>query len=240
MDNIKIQNLEVVTNSIQEANTVIALYQEGVMNGKVSFEEFLAKFGNARTRPLVILVSGAKRSGKDFISEKILKSISDSKRFSFAEPLKQIMADTFNISLEQLDEYKNEAYPVVVNDYQGGVCIGDFRQALQRFGTEAMKTQFGNDVWVDLLIDKLEPITIVSDWRFKTEYEAVKKVADVVTLRVVDLNASPDGHISERDLDGFNYNFSIDNTSKDSAHISPLNDFLAFLESEYGLELKNA
>ena len=173
----------------------------------------------------VILISGLKRSGKDFVAEKLQEKMYSSKVFSLAEPLKDIVADTFGISRDKLDEYKNNADDVYVNDHP--TCetwvskLTDFRTILQRFGTDAMKKHFGDDVWVNLLIDKLYTLSfttvIVSDWRFISEYNAFADVADVWTVRVHDDNLTPDDHASETELMDFNFDLVVDNTAKDDS-----------------------
>lgn len=191
-------------------------------------------------RPIIIMVSGFKRSGKDFISNYISKSFPVSKVFSFAEPLKDIVATTMNMGLNTLDEYKNNSESLFIHRDDGyAEKITDFRQILQRFGTEAMKKHFGDDVWVDLAIKKLEDINIISDWRFKTEYEAMRKVGDVITIRVEDLNIKPDDHISEHDLDDFTFDFKIDNSAKDDTFLISLRRFLRFFEETYQVEVKH-
>ena len=56
----------------------------------------------------LILINGLKRSGKDYTAELIEEIIGDIGIVSFAEPMKKIISETFNISLEQLEDYKND------------------------------------------------------------------------------------------------------------------------------------
>ncbi len=165
------------------------------------------------------MVSGLKRSGKDYISLKLQEAIPNSKIISLASPLKDIIALSMGISKDDLEEYKNLGSSICVD---GLIGITNFRTLLQQFGTEAMKKWFGDDVWVNLAIKRITELTesgvetiIISDWRFRSEYNALARVANVITLRVEDSNLIADSHISEHDLDNFNFDFTIDNTIKD-------------------------
>lgn len=174
------------------------------------------------------MVSGLKGAGKDYISAKLQEQIEDSVVMAIAEPMKDIIATTMGISLDELDKYKNdkESLFVHVDGFDDGQEITNFRSILQRFGTEAMKKHFGDDVWVDLLTSKMPPYgtVIISDWRFHTEYIKMRWRGGVnlITLRVEDFNLTGDGHISEHDLDGYNFDFRIDNTAKDDSYIEQM------------------
>lgn len=162
---------------------------------------------------MVVLVSGYKRAGKDYVADLLKNNLLNSEVLSFAEPLKDIMSIAFNITTSELDELKND-YEPIVNDY----VETNYREILQRFGTDAMKKHFGDDVWADLLITKIDHSrshTIISDWRFRSEKEALLKAGyEVCTVRVLDTNIEPHDHISERDLDDVICDYIIDNTDK--------------------------
>ena len=181
----------------------------------------------------LILIAGAKRSGKDYSAELIKELVEDTGVVSFAEPIKQILADTFEISLEALETYKNNSsdYGLELKAYpnnQNPVTFGylSFRTALQRFGTEAMKQQFGDNVWGGrgvLSATKLpNNLVIIPDFRFVSEHEEAVKQArffgyNVYTINIFNKDLSEaDLHASERDLsdNNFTFDFSIDNTGQ--------------------------
>jgi len=179
----------------------------------------------------VILVSGFKRSGKDFVSNLLKESLTDSVVYSYATPLKKIMADTLNISLDDLDSYKNDNENLYVEDaWYEMEAITSFRSALQVFGTEAMKPWFGDAVWSDVFVgqDLQEKYIIISDWRFNIEYEEACKYYDkVITLRVKDDNiVNTDTHASETELENFNFDYTLDNTKKDPSIIIGVHKFI--------------
>ena len=187
----------------------------------------------------LILINGLKRSGKDYstilLQEESQKKKISSDTVSFADPIKQIIADTFNISLEDLETYKNESseYGLEIKAYpnnQNPLTIKyiGFREILQRFGTEAMKKQYGSKIWAKTGIKsalkklKKKDIVIIPDFRFISEYkEAIKRVKkkniQVYTINILNKDLpEADLHASERDLsdNNFVFDFYIDNTGQ--------------------------
>jgi hypothetical protein len=159
----------------------------------------------------IILIHGKKRAGKDYFA-KLLKTELELRNksaeiMSFAEPLKEIMAVTFGISLEQLDHYKNVSKEICVD----GIAITNFRKLLQVFGTEAMKPHFGDDVWVKLLREKTKESTadfvLVPDFRFKIE------IISETTVKILNNNiVSGDKHSSENELNDFIFQHYVENS----------------------------
>lgn len=174
---------------------------------------------------LVVLINGKKRNGKDHTAI-LLKNELEQRGYkvqimSFAEPIKVIVASMLGISVEELETYKNDyteyglemrAYP----DNQRPVLFGEinFREILQRFGTEAMKPVFGDDVWAALLYKKAKEsdadFVLVPDFRFNIEYNENATTINVFNKDIV----STDTHASETELDNFKFDWYIDNTGK--------------------------
>lgn len=67
---------------------------------------------------VIIQIGGFKRSGKDTISQMIANHYQSSGKLvdilHYADPIKQIAASIFDISLEQLDEFKNNKTALIV------------------------------------------------------------------------------------------------------------------------------
>jgi len=164
----------------------------------------------------IILISGFKRAGKDYVASILNQELKNSAICSFAEPLKKIIADTLNISLEVLDKCKNNEAMLYEGNNSFEISI---REVLQGFGSEAMKPWFGDSVWVDVLVKKdiQADYIIIPDWRFNVEYETlIATYEDVITLRIDDFNIeSTDLHASETEIMGFPFEHRIDNTTKD-------------------------
>ena len=173
-------------------------------------------------KPLIIQLLGQARSGKDWTASQ-LKAYFESQGksveiMSYAAPMKQIAASLFNISLEDLDKYKN--YPKEYELKLVAHCetvsphfVVNFRQILQRLGNEAIKPLFGDDVWAKLAkanIDKsTADIIIIPDCRFIVE---LKEVGGT-TVRIVNDSLSPPmSHPSELELKDYKTDYVLNNT----------------------------
>jgi len=165
----------------------------------------------------IILINGKKRSGKDYtasvLQEELYKNKKTSETLSFAGPIKDIIAESFRISHEDLDNFKNDEESIIVRKDGMQTVLTDFRKILQNFGTEAMKKYFGDDVWVKLLLEKANKsfvdYVIVTDFRFPEEY-----INEAITIRIKnsDVDYSKDPHLSETSLNDFVFDHTIDNT----------------------------
>ena len=155
---------------------------------------------------MVILIGYKKRSGKDTVAN-IISNYVECQKLSFAQPLKEILADTLNISLSELEDKKNNNE--TINWFNGYIS---FRQLLQRFGNGKMKTFFGKDVWVKLTESKIkDDLVVISDFRFKEEYEYLKKFHKVITIKVERDLKNDDKDESENDLNDFKFDYVINN-----------------------------
>ena len=186
----------------------------------------------------VILINGPARSGKDtiakYMKEELNKREINVEILSFAEPLKQIIADTFDISLTTLEYYKNNADNISIecikenrNDFQV-LEVTNFRRILQRFGTEGMKPVFGNNVWANLVVQKIKQsnaeVFIIPDFRFQIEADTILKLEneDIAHCYFISIHSdmsttSENKHISENDLKDFEFDYIINNM-KDELH----------------------
>jgi len=188
----------------------------------------------------IILVNGKKRSGKDYfasiLKDELEKVGKTAEIMSFADPIKDILATTLNISLEELDEYKNQTYPIGVQvaTYDDYDCqyLTNFRAILQNFGTEAMKKYFGENVWSELLLERASQrgtdFVIVPDFRFLSEC-----VSDI-TVRIrndeIDNNCT-DNHRSENELNDFEFKYTINNSGRPDLTLETRNFIAKLLSS---------
>ncbi len=186
----------------------------------------------------IILIAGFKRSGKDFVGTYLNENIKDSSKLWFAGPFKQIISNTFDITLEELEEYKNdiENYGIEIKAYpnnQNQVVIDytNFRTILQRFGTEGCKPIWGDSVWAELTKEKAKEIgstIIIPDFRFRIEEDVWDKSEfNVITIRVQDDSIlMTDTHASENDLINNSFDYYINNTNKDESVFEELNEII--------------
>lgn len=197
----------------------------------------------------VFLINGKKRAGKDYVAN-ILKAQMEKRGYkvavvSFADPLKKVVAGTFGITLEELDEYKNnpQEYPIMIPAGERTFRQIDFRYILQMFGTEGAKPVFGDDIWASLARDIVEKyfqdgfdIVIIPDFRFKIEFLSFSETRfleddiDVKTIYIsnISIPVNSDSHASETELDTFSFDIRMDNSIKNRpVHIiQQINEFI--------------
>ena len=175
-------------------------------------------------KPLVIQLLGFSRAGKDWTASQ-LKAYFESQGksveiMSYAAPMKRIAATLFDITLEQLDNYKNHPLEYVIDitqlsEFKVPVDIHNtnFRRVLQLLGNDAIKPIFGDNVWAKLAkanIDKsTADIIIMPDCRFTVELNEVGGT----TVRIVNNSLPPPmNHPSELELLNYPTHYSLDNT----------------------------
>lgn len=155
-------------------------------------------------KPKVILIGHKKRQGKDTFAEYLKKHLETfevpTAQLSFAQPMKEIVAETLDIDMPILNSLKNS------NSY--------YRAILQKFGSGLMKKHFGDTVWRDLAIKEIEELgkdgygcVIISDFRFPCEY-----IEGATTINIKRDCGNGDTHISETALDGYKYDYTVKNT----------------------------
>lgn len=188
------------------------------------------------TKPTIIQLLGQARAGKDFTAQS-LKEYYISKGYtveikSYAAPMKRIAATLFGISLEQLDDFKNRSSEVLIKVYDEGIKDKflfelNFRTFLQHLGSDAIKPEFGNSVWADLMKIHIQQsdadIIIIPDCRFTTELQTFPTS---ITVRVINSSLEPPmDHASELELLEYPVDFTVDNTdykltSEEVAHLA--------------------
>jgi phosphomevalonate kinase len=109
----------------------------------------------------LIGISGKKQSGKDEVTSYLLKKFPGSVRIAFADALKQEVARACGVSIEYLNEHKD-----------------NFRLILQGWGTDFRRRLYGQDYWIrrwDFLArEQINcPMIICPDVRFPDEAEYI-------------------------------------------------------------------
>jgi len=153
------------------------------------------------------------------------------KLYNFADPLKDMCINLFNIPYENLygtDEQKNKKQPhlqwgnMPTHNVLSFVSRGTMtaREFMQYLGTEIMR-KMHQDVWANACVNKMKKenseLAIVADVRFPNEVEVIKKAGGKV-LRL-ERNPFDDDHDSEKALDSDNYDHAnfwhvLDNSEK--------------------------
>ena len=168
----------------------------------------------------VILIAGHKRSGKDFVADYIVsRSAGSVKKYSFTYPLKRLVCSIFDITMDELDEYKNRPNTYNLTMENDILYDIDFRQILQRTG-EHLKTFTYPEIHADKMLESIDKsdhnIFVIPDHRYETEERIMRKHFNVINVLVVG-GESNDTHSSEQIPKFGSQPFVIDNTEKSSA-----------------------
>lgn len=152
---------------------------------------------------MIIGIHGFKGSGKDTVATYIARQYGFT-QIAFADKVKESICGMFDITLEQIEEWKNnDEYHVSITgperayDFKSRVT---FRQFIQRFATEGVREVFGYDFWIQFVIDTYKGSFpqnfVVSDARFENELKAILGEGGK-NLHVIRPSATSDGHASE-------------------------------------------
>lgn len=162
----------------------------------------------------IFMIAGSQGAGKDYTAKRLAhylykKTGKEAHIFRLADPIKDILAKTFNITLKEVERLKRSNEKVCFNL--------TMRELLQRFGTEACQCVFGRDVWIKMAQNVINNTNcdtfIIPDFRFKLDYELLKDSGDVTTILVkkypLQWRQNPfinsDSHRSEHDLADFEF-----------------------------------
>ena len=172
---------------------------------------------------MLIGLVGLIGSGKDTVAERLVLE-HGFKRDSFAKSLKDAVANIFGwdrlllegqtaesrVWRERPDKFWSEKFSREITP----------RWVLQHFGTEVMRGNMLDSIWVDSLIARYRgEKTVISDTRFINEIRTIKqqggkiilvKRGDIPTREEMQANGV---HQSEWDWIGSDFDYTIDNTS---------------------------
>lgn len=161
---------------------------------------------------MILGLNGLMRAGKDTVAERLaVLSPVRVERVSYAAKLKESVSKLFDISLDDIEVWKNkpEAHVSIgmVVDGLGFIpwpksTTITFRHFLQRYGTEAHRNTFGQDFWLDAALpldkDYSDALYVVTDMRFPNEMGRIKQLGGTTALVIgPEGTRSPDGHVSE-------------------------------------------
>lgn len=168
------------------------------------------------------------------------------KRVAFADPLKGMLSVLLDVPVEMFNERGFKEYWVVNvptleldDNYYNKLSDSKFnklvknldpslleanltiRQLMQYFGTQVMQTYFGRNVWINSTLKHSSENTIITDLRFKAEYDAVKSLRGTVIY--VDRPHYEFGqHASEREMEELLKNNKYDYVIKNDGSIKQL------------------
>lgn len=181
---------------------------------------------------MLVCLSAWKRSGKDAASDHLIRKLGF-ERQSFADPLKDLVCETYGLNRDQTDNQgeKEQAIlrlPAIASDKFSevihNIMSGEFKEVEgTKYWTPralcilegSIKRSVNSKFWVQKALDKIMPgeDTIISDLRYKSEASQIREWAEkkgekVIFIRINRFESSPSQDPSERDMDdyqGFDY-----------------------------------
>ena len=161
---------------------------------------------------MLIALNGRIGAGKDTVGAYLVENYGF-ERWSFAGKLKESFAALLDVTVEELEKWKNDPnWSLSINHGTLPRKRMNFRTALQRYGTESHRDTFWPDFWVDVLLPRgvssevryiQEHDVVITDCRFINEAERIKEYGGMV-LEVRRPRPSAEihtlGHISENAL----------------------------------------
>lgn len=154
---------------------------------------------------------------------------------SFAAKLKESVTALLDISLEDIERWKNDPHIRVVVRGSDGYSYADlgFRHFLQRFGTESHRNVFDDDFWLDAALPldveySPDHIYVVTDMRFPNELERVQDLSGITARLVGPVEDEQVTHISEQVLQA---DYVIDNIARDDGFAALDTQLIALVET---------
>jgi hypothetical protein len=172
---------------------------------------------------MLIGLVGLIGSGKDTVAERLVTH-HNYKRDSFAKSLKDAVSSMFNWDRELLEGNTSESrkWREQPDKFWSEKMCKEVtpRWVLQYFGTEVMRQNMYDAIWVDSVIGRYKgENTVISDTRFQNEIKTIKahggkillvKRGELPTREEMQNNGS---HQSEWDWMGSNFDYIIENNS---------------------------
>lgn len=167
----------------------------------------------------IIAICGVKRSGKNtvgnYIGEYFVRRRKFVKFLSFGDTVKETVSVMMGFDK---DYFKNESVKEKIFGFIDGKTYSG-REIFQLVGTEAIRNNFNKSTWITALNNKLIysncDINIITDLRFRNEYDYLKTLKDkynVIIIRVYRSSVqSNDTHASETEVNKFDYDCNIHN-----------------------------
>lgn len=177
----------------------------------------------------VIAISGWRGSGKDTCADFLVGEFGYTK-LSFAAPLKDLVASTYNISRKSLDDAAGKEtplhqYPVIPSDpFTASVQERLASELRSGYWTPralcilegSMKRAVHANYWVrrvaEIIIGLPDTNFVISDLRYKSEADTLKLlIPDIKLLRLDRFDTIDTVEASERDLDDYRFDYRITN-----------------------------
>jgi hypothetical protein len=189
---------------------------------------------------VLVGLNGLKGSGKDTVGKYLVEEYGF-ERLSFASKLKESAAALFDIDPKAWEAGKNDPHAIVSIDIVVNHIAQEqikksitVREFLQRYGTEAHRTVFGSDFWVDHALKGVDPNKdyVFTDARFENELQRIKSLGGYNLQILRPELSNEDSHASEVPPPPHLIDYSIDNDSDFDRLFDQVDEFVKFLELE--------
>jgi hypothetical protein len=178
---------------------------------------------------IYIGILGKKGAGKDYFAGALCKELSlkglYTGHFAFAYPLKKVLSGIVGCPADKFDnrEFKERCYFSLTDGFTydvmgqpAGHDTMSMREMLQDVG-QGLKHILGDNIWINATMSKIETaeedegleVAIISDVRYKNEYEALKEKG-AIFVRVVNPSLKYyDKHSSENEANDFEVDYTV-------------------------------
>jgi phosphomevalonate kinase len=151
----------------------------------------------------IVLLSGWKGSGKDYVGDIIEKEYGY-RKVKIAKRLKDEVSNKYNINRDLLETQEGKK---MVNLTTGET----YRDLLIRHGED--KREEDVNYWVKNIVSEESSSIVISDWRFTEEYEyLVNTGSNVITIRIERFDDIDTECKTEHALDEFEFDYKISNS----------------------------
>jgi hypothetical protein len=170
---------------------------------------------------MLIGLIGYSRSGKDSFADFMVQDY-DFVKLAFADPMREALTK-LNPVINLGGHYAHLGDAVSRMGWEAVKSMSpDVRGLLQRMGTEVGREMFGEDVWVNMAMQKAAdyPDVVFSDVRFLNEANAITEAGGTI-IRIRRSGTEPiNSHRSETELDTYNAEYTVGNSqSLDDLHV---------------------
>jgi len=202
------------------------------------FMKFREKFQSSKNnQPKIILVTGYRGCGKDYISDLIIKEFKNTEnfkilRYTISDKLKKFISKMYSIPLNHIEKYKREPKAA---SFEIGYKKYNMRSLLVHTAN-TMRDFFGTEFWIKILYKDIEKdleiskendkmlIPLITDVRFLAEVDFLQKKFSRENMLIINIASNCEtcesGNQDEKDLIDIETDINFFNNCKDSKDFS--------------------
>ncbi len=168
---------------------------------------------------MIIGLCGAQGVGKDTVGDVLVSEYGFTK-LTFATALKDVISILFSWPRDLLEGITDESrvWRETVNEHwseKTGIKNFTPRKALQFIGTDLLRKQFYNDIWVNIVENKINELRlydpniniVITDCRFINEFNMIKSFSNSHILNIKRSNIIETNTLHSSEIDWTNYEF---------------------------------